>query len=69
MTLHFDQPGLLLLALLIVPLTWFGLRMLSTMDRLRRTVVLLLRSVLVAVLVIMLAGPRPDRLRGGVARW
>ena len=61
MTLHFDQPGLLLLALLIVPLTWFGLRMLSTMDRLRRSVVLLLRSVLVAVLVIMLAGPRTVR--------
>jgi uncharacterized protein YegL len=59
--LRFDQPGLLLLGLLVVPMIGLGWRCLRTMDRLRRVTVLLLRSAVLLALVTMLAGPRTVR--------
>jgi uncharacterized membrane protein/uncharacterized protein YegL len=59
--LRFDQPGLLWLALLLVPLVVASWRALVTQDRLRRSVVLLLRSALLLALVVCLAGPRLER--------
>ena len=61
MNLQFDQPELLLLGLLGVPLAVLGWRWLWAMDRLRRTTVLLLRSALLLALAVMLAGPRITR--------
>jgi hypothetical protein len=59
--LRFDQPGLLWLALLLVPLIVASWRALVTQDRFRRSVVLLLRSALLLALVVCLAGPRLER--------
>ncbi|MHC5022284.1 MAG: VWA domain-containing protein [Planctomycetota bacterium] len=59
--LRFDEPAYLLLALLAVPLAWFGWRALAGMDRLRRTVSIALRASLLAALAIMLAGPHSVR--------
>ena len=61
MNLRFDQPELLGLGLLCVPLAVLGWRSLTTMDRLRRTTVLLLRTAVILALVVMLAGPRTVR--------
>ncbi len=61
MNLRFDQPELLGLGLLCVPLAVLGWRWLATMDRLRRTTVLLLRTAVILALVVMLAGPRTVR--------
>lgn len=61
MTLRFDQPAILLLGLAVIPLVVLSWRWLATMDRLRRTVVVALRAVVVLCLVVMLAGPRTVR--------
>jgi len=61
MSLQFDQPGILLLGLIVVPLAVLSWRWLTTMDRLRRTVVVALRTVVLLTLVVMLAGPRTVR--------
>ena len=58
MNLRFDQPELLLLGLLGIPLAVLGWRWLSGMDPLRRGVVILLRVGLIVALSVMLAGPR-----------
>ena len=58
MNVRFDQPELLLLGLLGIPLAVLGWRWLSGMDPLRRGVVTLLRVVLIVALSVMLAGPR-----------
>ena len=61
MSLRFDQPAILLLGLAVAALAVFSWRWLATMDRLRRTVVVSLRSVVLLSLVVMLAGPRTVR--------
>ncbi|MCP3904292.1 MAG: VWA domain-containing protein [Planctomycetes bacterium] len=61
MSISFDHPRLLLLALLIVPLTIIGWRSLAGQDRLRRTTVVVMRSLFVVALVILLAGPSTRR--------
>ena len=58
MNLRFDQPELLLLALLGIPLAVLGWRWLSGMDPIRRGVVTLLRVGLLVAMSVMLAGPR-----------
>lgn len=53
----FEQPWYLCLALLIVPaLWWFSFRSLSGLGPVRRAVALLLRSALVLLLIVALAG-------------
>ena len=61
MSLQFDQPAILLLGLVVVPLVVLSWRWLAVMDRLRRTVILALRTVVILTLVVMLAGPRTVR--------
>jgi uncharacterized membrane protein len=59
--LRFDQPELLLLGLLGLPLAALGWRWLASLDRLRRFTVLLLRTALIVSLAVILAGPRTIR--------
>jgi uncharacterized membrane protein len=59
--MQFDHPMLLLLALLAIPLWIVGWRALRGMDRVRRVTALLLRTVLLAALAIILAGPSARR--------
>jgi uncharacterized membrane protein len=61
MFLTFDQPALLLLALVIAPLLVLGWRATLGMDPVRRVLALLLRAALAAALCIMLAGPHLRR--------
>jgi Mg-chelatase subunit ChlD len=58
---RFDQPELLLLALLSLPLIVLGWRWLANLDRLRRATVLLLRTTVIVSLAVILAGPRTIR--------
>ncbi len=58
MRIVFDQPALLLLGLLVIPLAALTWRWLSNMDRLRRATVVGLRSAVLLGLAVMLAGPR-----------
>ena len=58
MQLTFDHPALLLLLLLIVPLIGLGWRTLRASDSLRRGVVLLARTCVIALVAVILAGPR-----------
>ncbi len=58
MNLRFDQPELLLLSLLGIPLAVLGWRWLSELDPMRRSVVTLLRVGLLTTLAVILAGPR-----------
>jgi Ca-activated chloride channel family protein len=60
-TLRFEQPALLLLALLAVPLIVLGVRALRGMDPVRRSTTLTLRSLLLLLIVAMLAGPHTVR--------
>lgn len=57
MTFRFEQPELLWLSLLAVPLVLAGWRMLRGMDPVRKWTTLSLRTALLALLVFMLAGP------------
>lgn len=57
MNLRFEQPELLLLGLLALPLLYFGWRTLRDMDTVRKWTALTLRGVLLALLLLMLAGP------------
>ena len=66
MYLRFDQPAVLLLGLIVVPLVVLSWRLLSSMDRFRRTVVVALRVVVLLTLVVMLAGPRTVREHDGI---
>ena len=61
MNLRFDQPELLWLGLLSLPLVVFGWRWLANLDRFRRATVLLLRTAVVVSLAVILAGPRTVR--------
>ncbi len=58
LSLRFEQPLFLLLALLAIPLIWLGWRaMVNNTDALRRNVALSLRTLLLLMLAFMLAGP------------
>lgn len=61
MNLHFDQPALFWLGLLILPLIAIGWRSLSGADLARRISALALRLLVLASLVVMLAGPHIKR--------
>lgn len=51
------EPGYLALALLIVPAAWLGLRSMKALDGFRRGLAIVLRSLLIAVLAVLLARP------------
>jgi uncharacterized membrane protein len=59
--LHFDQPWMLLVTLLALPLIVVGWRMLEGMDTVRRATVLVLRALVVALLALILAAPSTRR--------
>lgn len=61
MNLHFEQPLILLLALLAIPLLLIGWRAFQGMDTVRRVASLVLRGVLLGLIVFMLAGPHSVR--------
>lgn len=61
MSLTFDQPDLLWLAALALPIVVLGWWTLGGLDALRRTVILGLRAFLLVALVVMLAGPHLSR--------
>jgi Mg-chelatase subunit ChlD len=61
MNLSLDQPGMLWLGLVIVPIIWLGWRAMRSYDLLRRLTSVGLRCALLALVVLMLAGPRIDR--------
>lgn len=66
MTLSFRDPAWLLLILLALPLAWAGLRWFRSMSRARAWSAVIARSVLIALVAMMLAGAatvqRSDRL-------
>lgn len=57
MNLRFEQPELLWLALLAIPLVLAGWRILRHMDNLRKWTTLTLRALLLCLIVFILAGP------------
>lgn len=61
LNLRFDQPHLLWLGLLAIPLLIIGWRALALTDRLRRAAILGLRALLFLALVLILAGPHMQR--------
>ncbi len=61
MTLAFDQPLLLLLGLAAIPVAALGWAITRGMDRTRRLTVVGLRSLLVVLLAVALAGPQTRR--------
>jgi Mg-chelatase subunit ChlD len=56
-SIRFDQPALLLLALAIMPLLWVGWRATTGTDALRRVTILGARALLLAVAAVVLARP------------
>jgi uncharacterized membrane protein len=60
-SVYFDHPRLLLLALLIPPVAIIGWRALVAHDRLRRTTVVAMRCLFLGGLVVLLAGPSMRR--------
>ena len=58
MSVRFDQPLLLWLLLLIIPVAVIGWRALRGSDGVRRAAILLLRSTTIALVICVLAGPR-----------
>ncbi|MFA9477958.1 VWA domain-containing protein [Phycisphaerales bacterium AB-hyl4] len=58
---RFDQPELLWLLLLAVPIVWLGRRSLASLDPTRRWTAVGLRLAVLAVLVFMLAGLQLER--------
>lgn len=61
MNLRFEQPTLLLLGLLALPLLVIGLRTLAHVEPVRRWIILLLRTFLIVLVAAMLAGPHAVR--------
>ncbi len=54
--IRFDQPEYLWLLLLAVPIAWLGMRSLAALEPARRWTAIVLRLLVLAVLVLMLAG-------------
>ena len=61
MSLRLDQPELLWLLLLALPMVWLGYRRLTTVEPLRRWIALGLRTAVLVLLVVILAGLRAER--------
>ena len=61
MSLRLDQPELLWLLLLALPMLWLGHRRLTTVEPLRRGIALGLRVAVLLLLVLILAGLRAER--------
>ncbi|MEM6855060.1 MAG: VWA domain-containing protein, partial [Planctomycetota bacterium] len=61
MNFRFDQPELLFLLLLIVPIGWLGWKHLATVEPIRRGLAIGLRVGVLVLLVLMLAGLRAER--------
>ncbi|MDX1681810.1 MAG: VWA domain-containing protein [Phycisphaeraceae bacterium] len=66
MAFRFDHPEYLWLLLLIVPIVWLGRRSLATVSPLRRWTAVGLRSVVLLVLILMLAGLQTVRWHEGL---
>lgn len=58
MPIQFDNPGALLLSLLIVPIVWIGWKHLTGMSVMRRSLICTLRSLVVLLIAATLAGPK-----------
>ncbi|MCC6908882.1 MAG: hypothetical protein IT430_13140 [Phycisphaerales bacterium] len=56
--IQFDNPGALLLCLLIPPVVWFGWRHLTGMSPLRRGIICALRSLVIALIAVTVAQPK-----------
>ncbi|MEM1108601.1 MAG: vWA domain-containing protein, partial [Planctomycetota bacterium] len=61
MNYRFDQPELLLLLLLALPIGWLGWKHLATVEPIRRWLAVGLRVGVLVLLVLMLAGLRAER--------
>jgi len=59
--LHFNQPWMLLAALLVVPIVWLGRRNLAQLGRVRRFLAITMRVLVVLVLAALLARPTVSR--------
>jgi len=60
--LYFSQPWWLLACLLLIPIIWFARHTLSILSPPRRTMVIILRSLVVIILVALLARPKLAKL-------
>ncbi|MBI1337474.1 MAG: VWA domain-containing protein [Phycisphaera sp.] len=56
MQTRFDQPALLWLLLLAVPIVWLGMRSLAALDVVRRWTAIVVRLLVLVLVVLMLAG-------------
>ncbi|MHC4754978.1 MAG: VWA domain-containing protein [Planctomycetota bacterium] len=54
-SLYFAQPGWLLAGIILVPVIWFAMRNLKSLGRIRRTLAIILRCLVVIILVLLLA--------------
>ncbi len=61
MPIYFDHPHFLWLLLLAVVIVWLGVRSLATLEPTRRWTAIALRLVVLAILVVILAGPAAQR--------
>ena len=61
MPILFDQPRLLWLLLLAVPIVWLGVRSLAALEPGRRWTAIGVRLLVLGLLVVILAGPRGQR--------
>ncbi len=61
MSLRLDQPELLWLLLLVLPLGWLGTRRLTTVEPVRRWIAIGLRGGVLLLLLLILAGLRAER--------
>jgi len=62
-SIGFDRPGWLLLALIAVPLALLALRAAAGLDPVRRVTAITVRALLIAAIAAALAGPRIVRVR------
>ncbi|MFN0011216.1 MAG: FixH family protein [Phycisphaerales bacterium] len=67
MSLRFDQPELLWILVLIVPIAWSGLAWLRGMSGLRRWTSVIVRTALIVLIVAMLAGATAHRTTNRLA--
>jgi Ca-activated chloride channel homolog len=61
LNIRFEQPALLLIGLLTLPLIVLGLRTLASIDPVRKWTALVLRTALLLMLAVVLAGPQAVR--------
>ena len=58
---RFAQPGWLLEAVLVIPVIWLGMRSLGQLGRTRRIFSIVVRTVVVALLAVIMARPEVTR--------